>query len=653
MKIAIVCTEYPPLPHGGIGSVYASYAPALAAAGHEVTVIGIGPEASTRVDHGVRVELLPAAKVPRLSWYLNRRRVHDYVEQGSAEGRFDVVEVPDFQGWLPFTSRSAIVVVRLHLSASMIAKAAGSPLPMGVGWCEARTLAAHRAWIGVSDYSIKLTRDTFPHVEPDVSAVVYSPIPPPDPATPVDPTFLSGLPHRFILFAGTLSFRKGALALALAARDVLSANPNVSLVYIGAEPAEPGRGIRAEITAALGSELAGRCLFLGRRSRAETMAAMRAAEVFAFPSTLETFGLVVAEAMLQGCPVVTNDMPPFPEFVRHERTGLLVPPGDIPALSGALSRLLTDPGLRQRLSEEGRREVAARFSTERCVAESVAFYERCVQEHRAAPRVGRSLKSRVVSLAERLAPALTERLRNRLTMRRYALRQIRRFTNDVVVGGPFRGMRYVAESRGSSLLPKLVGSYESELHDDIDALLASGGFDKIIDVGCAEGYYAVGLAMRAEGAHVVAYDLDPTARQYCAKLAALNGVEDRIDIRGACTLEDMREVVSDRSLLVMDCEGAEVELLQPDAVPGLVNSTILVELHDFLVPGAGAAVRARFEQTHDVQTRTATIRSGDDFPQVAGLPTKIRNFAVDEGRIYGGRFIPQEWLVMTPKARQN
>src|SRR4051812_32289907 len=56
MKIAIVCAEYPPLPHGGIGTVYASYAPALAAAGHDVTVIGIGPEASTRVHQGVRVE---------------------------------------------------------------------------------------------------------------------------------------------------------------------------------------------------------------------------------------------------------------------------------------------------------------------------------------------------------------------------------------------------------------------------------------------------------------------------------------------------------------------------------------------------------------------------------------------------------------------
>src|SRR4051812_19840467 len=148
---------------------------------------------------------------------------------------------------------------------------------------------------------------------------------------------------------------------------------------------------------------------------------MGAATVFAFPSTLETFGMVVAEAMLQNCPVVTNDMPPFQEFVRHERTGLLVPPGDVAALSSALLRLLADPSLCRRLGEAGRQEVARRFSTERCVAESMMFYERCVEGHRAAPP-GRSLKSTAVGTLERLAPALGERLRNRFAMRRYALR---------------------------------------------------------------------------------------------------------------------------------------------------------------------------------------------------------------------------------------
>jgi SAM-dependent methyltransferase len=206
-------------------------------------------------------------------------------------------------------------------------------------------------------------------------------------------------------------------------------------------------------------------------------------------------------------------------------------------------------------------------------------------------------------------------------------------------------MRYVAESRGSSLLPKLIGSYEAELYGDVESILRSGGFDRILDVGCAEGYYAVGLAMRAPDARVIAYDLDPTARQYCSKLAVLNGVEERVDVRGKCTLEEMREVVSDRTLVVMDCEGAEVELLRPDAVPGLLGSSILVELHDFIVPGAGDTVRARFRESHNITTRTVSDRDANGFPQLAPLPRKVAEYAIDEGRP-----VRQEWLVMTPKS---
>src|SRR5690606_29129834 len=61
-----------------------------------------------------------------------------------------------------------------------------------------------------------------------------------------------------------------------------------------------------------------------------------------------------------------------------------------------------------------------------------------------------------------------------------------------ITAGPFEGMKYLEQVAGSALLPKLIGSYESELHA---ALLdmTRRGHRLIIDVGCAEGYYAVGM----------------------------------------------------------------------------------------------------------------------------------------------------------------
>src|SRR5438876_11547620 len=63
-----------------------------------------------------------------------------------------------------------------------------------------------------------------------------------------------------------------------------------------------------------------------------------------------------------------------------------------------------------------------------------------------------------------------------------------------VSNGSFRGMAYVPEAVGSSLLPKLIGSYEQEITPAIEEMVAKRP-PRIIDIGAAEGYYAVGLAL--------------------------------------------------------------------------------------------------------------------------------------------------------------
>ena len=67
-------------------------------------------------------------------------------------------------------------------------------------------------------------------------------------------------------------------------------------------------------------------------------------------------------------------------------------------------------------------------------------------------------------------------------------------TNYVVQQGPFRGLQYIDNSVGSTLPPKLMGTYERELIWVIDEMISTEP-DIIIDIGAAEGYYAVGLAM--------------------------------------------------------------------------------------------------------------------------------------------------------------
>jgi precorrin-6B methylase 2 len=211
-----------------------------------------------------------------------------------------------------------------------------------------------------------------------------------------------------------------------------------------------------------------------------------------------------------------------------------------------------------------------------------------------------------------------------------------------VRSGPFAGMEYLTVATEGAIAPRLFGTYESELHPHL-AAFAAEGLECVIDVGCAEGYYAVGLARMLPEATVYAYDIDEKARIACADLAARNGVTDRVVIGGEFAPADFERFAGRRSLVMVDTEGAEVDILQP--VPALAQMRIIVETHDVYRPGAMKTLVERFSPTHDI-VRVDLQAKALDLPNwLAALPHLDHLIAVWEWRA-----APTPWLVMTPKA---
>lgn len=215
-----------------------------------------------------------------------------------------------------------------------------------------------------------------------------------------------------------------------------------------------------------------------------------------------------------------------------------------------------------------------------------------------------------------------------------------------ILHGPFAGMAYDARSYCSAILPKFLGTYELEITPAIEAIVAAD-CDRIVDVGAAEGYYAVGLALRVPAARLVAFEMYPPARALLQRLARRNGVLDRLHVRGECNPEALADALdgAGRPAVVCDCEGAEDLLLDPERVPALRRAVVLVESHEGMVAGVNDRLRARFGPSHEVTLIPSRPRTPDDLPDGVALDPDDARAAMDEQRDWA------EWFLMTPKER--
>jgi hypothetical protein len=229
---------------------------------------------------------------------------------------------------------------------------------------------------------------------------------------------------------------------------------------------------------------------------------------------------------------------------------------------------------------------------------------------------------------------------------------VRHVARRRAVAGPFRGMRIELSALSSRhLLGYILGSQELELREAIEAI-AARGYRTILNVGAADGYYAVGLALRAPQARVAAFEALPELHPVIARTAAANGVASRIAIEGICTPVLLRArlgATNGPALILMDIEGGEVELLDPDAIPELARADILVETHDAFVADATATLMRRFQETHEIACYAARPRVLTDFP-ADFLPSLRRLFPRLAVELMNERRTGQQrWLLLTAK----
>ena len=220
-------------------------------------------------------------------------------------------------------------------------------------------------------------------------------------------------------------------------------------------------------------------------------------------------------------------------------------------------------------------------------------------------------------------------------------------TDGRVQSGPFKGMTIVPQvSWGDGdTAAKLLGVYEDELHPAIEDAVSRKP-DFFLNIGCAEGYYAVGLSRLLHHTPGKAVDINSQAIHVTVQNALANGVRslDALDKQVDCDWMENEICMPDRPLLVIDCESYELLLLDLSKVPSLKKAIILVECHDCMVPGITDTLISRFVETHNIHKIDQTAKDPYQFDFLRDISDCDKWALVHEGRPS-----TMTWLYMVPK----
>jgi hypothetical protein len=221
-----------------------------------------------------------------------------------------------------------------------------------------------------------------------------------------------------------------------------------------------------------------------------------------------------------------------------------------------------------------------------------------------------------------------------------------------IAAGPFKGLNYPSlEAGGFTIAPKLFGTYEIEIQGFVEEI-CNGKYSTIINIGCAEGYYAVGFALRISDINVYAYDINEKARELCLEMATTNSVKDKIKIEEIFTMRTIHTIISKNpGFIFCDCGGAEEFIFYNDGENWLnliTNFDLLIEIHDNVHPGISKYIYNLFSESHDIQI----INSVNDQlrPKIFDCPTiSDKNSDIKEKLMAERRLGAVSWFYMKRK----
>lgn len=380
-RILFVCNEYPPSPHGGIGTFVQSLSRQLAQRECRVVVVGFDPAASLdrqETDQGVTVYRLadPFRNIPRLrmdrfalDWTVDLRRKYlsRRVNRIAKLEQVQLIESYDWSG--PLGRKPDLpLVVRLHGANAVHAYHENRKPAFGLKSREFANIRMAGHCVAVSSHIGETTMAalgrslTYEVIYNGVDCDLFSPA-----RVETD--------ANEVLYVGSINRRKGVYELLKAAPHILDARPQTHFKFVGncseVERAQI-EGVLADFPPAWQKKIQ----FIGRVPHDQLPAFYRHAAVVVFPSLAEAFGLTCVEAMACARPVVVTSLASGPELVEDGQSGLLANPTRPEEFASSVLSLLGDASMAAGLGLAARQRALTLFNLRDLAERNLAYYRK-------------------------------------------------------------------------------------------------------------------------------------------------------------------------------------------------------------------------------------------------------------------------------------
>jgi len=396
MNILYLCDEYPPGPHGGIGTYVQLIARQMVKLGHKVTVAGLYSRGYGGIDEfedeGVKVfryrwgidakwfenqQSLSVRVVNRVfaDAGITQRDIKNSLaayqkklEHVIAIEQIDIIEMPDYNDYIrfcssyvPFPELSVPVVVKLNGTITYFNKEAGKPVAPHVLKMEQHVLNRAAAVSSASAYTAGKSADYLSYNKP--IRVLYNGI-----DTNIANESNLKRSNKQVVFTGSLVEKKGVFQLAKAWNIVMKQVPDARLLILGKGPA-------GKVATFLQEYAKSSVTFKGHVNKDELYTCLAHSAVAVFPSYAEAFALAPLEAMTCGTAVINSNRTSGPELIDDGVNGLLIDPDNVEQLASAIISLLNEPEKRQQLALAGNEKVKQCFDIDIVARQTLQFYQ--------------------------------------------------------------------------------------------------------------------------------------------------------------------------------------------------------------------------------------------------------------------------------------